>query len=534
MDIIERKISLDGFKSHQHSFIPFIGIEYDEGGKPIFPKHGNWGEYPYDIDILKCSNFESLENYIGYFMDWDTGRTQCRVSFRDIVKKYRTLRGVLENATYYKIIVKGGERIRTVYYPNVSEKFNIEVFSQEDEIDENINIFGIYTDTTFADNGGLLMLAFILKAFGMFIVDSNYLGDNYVPEMMYYCEVQNYIDKLRIMKNGEGCCAENEYELYGGDSFLNYLGGKQMMIKNEIDYWRNSLYLINNEPLSSEMVLSFSLNAKYHNIGIYTVTDVSTGDDIPLPVVCEAKEPSKLKYLRCSKVSYCETFGENGWVDEELPVIIVDGSDGKLNMENPYKVGYPKNITTVIENGNVVSYGDMIYSITSATTESDEIRYVIGGKLSYNNTTDVWTYAEANLGDNEYFCGVRYKEIVPFHYHNYAEDNERQYLILKNGVEVNAFIDNTLMNNTNAVKIYDISENAESDLTFIIDESDEMITNKVIMEDYNFGRSETLIENVDDVIMDRGYISAFELHYKMGEVNTMNDIVNYSNNIFGL
>ena len=71
-------------------------------------------------------------------------------------------------------------------------------------------------------------------------------------------------------------------------------------------------------------------------------------------------------------------------------------------------------------------------------------------------------------------------------------------------------------------------------MTFIIDESDEMITNKVIMEDYNFGRSETLIENVDDVIMDRGYISAFELHYKMGEVNTMNDIVNYSNNIFGL
>jgi hypothetical protein len=44
----------------------------------------------------------------------------------------------------------------------------------------------------------------------------------------------------------------------------------------------------------------------------------------------------------------------------------------------------------------------------------------------------------------------------------------------------------------------------------------------------------SLLENVDDIIIDRGYASAFELHYKIGEVNTFEDLENYQNNIFGL
>ena len=61
-----------------------------------------------------------------------------------------------------------------------------------------------------------------------------------------------------------------------------------------------------------------------------------------------------------------------------------------------------------------------------------------------------------------------------------------------------------------------------------------MTYDNVIMVDYNFGRSEGIVENVEDVIVDRGYISAFELHYKLGEINTFEDLLNYGNNSFGL
>jgi hypothetical protein len=64
--------------------------------------------------------------------------------------------------------------------------------------------------------------------------------------------------------------------------------------------------------------------------------------------------------------------------------------------------------------------------------------------------------------------------------------------------------------------------------------SEEMTDNRIIMEDYNFGKIETIVENAAEVVIDRGYVSAFELLYKMGEVNTMEDIQNYSNNIFGI
>ena len=61
-----------------------------------------------------------------------------------------------------------------------------------------------------------------------------------------------------------------------------------------------------------------------------------------------------------------------------------------------------------------------------------------------------------------------------------------------------------------------------------------MTAYKLIMMDYNLGKTEQIVENIEDVTVDRGYASAFELHYKMGEINTFEDLERYQNNIFGI
>lgn len=530
MEIIKRQISLEDFKSRQHSFIPFIGIDYDGMGTPVFPVHGNWGKIPYDIDVCRCRGYEILKTYFGY----EEEDTEARVSFSELVKKYRILKNVIDNAVYYERISKGGKKIVNVFKPNLGEKYSINIISPDDDIETDV--FGVFNDTTFIDNGGLPMLNFILRAFGMFIVDRKYVVDNYVPEIMYYTEIEEYLNKMRIMQKGEGCCSVSEFEMYGGDSFLVYLGSKSQEIKSEVDYWAKSLYIINGKPVSPEMSLTLSLKSDFHNIGIYTVVDEEKGEESSWVKNEEyhTREGSKLKYLRHSKVSYCEKIDEDGVVinyKEELPVILTEKNNGEgFIVETPYKVGYPKNISTEIEGDEIINYGDMIYRITTIGETSDVIEYVIGGRLVEKN--GVWRYVDA--GTDKHYSGVRYSEVVPFEYQDYGNDPTLRYPMIKNGVEVNAFKYPDLMTNASHVKVYHISDDAVADVKFWLDEPTDKMNNLVIMEDYNFGRTEAIVENVDDVVIDRGYVSAFELHYKMGEINTMDDIVNYSNNIFGL
>ena len=54
------------------------------------------------------------------------------------------------------------------------------------------------------------------------------------------------------------------------------------------------------------------------------------------------------------------------------------------------------------------------------------------------------------------------------------------------------------------------------------------------MYDYNLGKLENLVENIEDIDIYRGSASAFELHYKIGEINTFEDLMNYGNNIFNI
>ena len=530
MSTIERKITLDGFKSHYHSFIPYIGIEYDGMGRPVFPEHGNWGKYPYDIDLCKCTEYSDLKVYFGYNENAET----ARVSFLQLVEKYRLMNKIICNTQYQKKITKNGEEKIFSYSPFLREKYGIEILSVEYDEDGIIigpteipyTIWGLYPDNSFNENGGLKMLNFLLRVLGFFIVDVKYIGDNYVPDIMCYTEIETYRRRMQRIRNSSECCIQDEYEKYGGEDFYVYLGGKQQMIQSEIDYWSKKLYITNNEPTSPELFLSVSLNSDFHNIGIYSVlNDSELGEVNHEKIKCTNVENSKLIFLRHSKISYCERNVDGNMKEEELPFILLEDEErGILVAKTPYIVGYAKNIRLEFD----VFYGDLISSITPVDREdADLITYVMGAEIMYDYEQQIWVIVDETVG-------VKYTEKVPYKIHDYTKEEDLYYTLIDNGIEVNAFKNPTMIEGIDRVKIYEIDANAEVTSEFWVYNNEEMTYNQIIMEDYNFGKIETLVENAAEINIDRGYISAFELLYKMGEINTMDDIVNYSNNIFGI
>lgn len=533
MNVIDRKITLDSFRSHYHSFIPYIGIEYDGMGKPIFPEHGNWGQFPYDIDLCKCEGASDLKKYFVFEEEKENVEnfTELRVTFLQLVEKYRLLNGIIRETHYQRRVRKGGKDIIYDYNPTLGEKYNIEilplVYDDNGEVQPiitNNDVWGVYTDNSFNDNGGLEMLNFVSTALGFFVVDPRYVGDNYVPEIMCYAEIETYRQRMSKLRNSQDCCVQDEYVKYGGDEFYVYLGGKLQALTAEIDYWQKSLYINNNEFASPEIFLPVSLNANFHNIGIYSVlNDGENGNINHDKIKCENVENSKLMYLRHSKVSYCEKIVDGVSKEEELPFILIeDETNGVLIAKTPYMVGYAKNIQMEFDG----FYGDLITEISTGTT-ADTITYVIGAEIKYNYSSQKW-----EVVDNT--TGVKYVEEIPYSIYDYTTNEELYYPMLQDGEEVNAFKDNTLIIGIDNVKVYEIDGTAEVKTEFWVYNDEEMLDNRIIMDEYNFGKIDALVENVAEVSIDRGYVSAFELLYKMGEINTMDDIVNYSNNIFGL
>jgi hypothetical protein len=103
-------------------------------------------------------------------------------------------------------------------------------------------------------------------------------------------------------------------------------------------------------------------------------------------------------------------------------------------------------------------------------------------------------------------------------------------------IAVNILKDTSIVTNADDVKLIDAqSENAGA--VSIICLQEETVDKKdvnLIMYESDFGKHDTMIENSNDVLIDRGFISMFELHYKLGEINTMEDMENYGNNFFGI
>lgn len=533
METIIRQISLENLKSRQPSLIPTMGSE-DSDGNFVLSECGGWGGYPYDIDINKCYGFETLKIFFGYPKDSD----KSRVSFKEITNKWHLFREIFEKSQYYKKIVKNGLSEWVVYEPLYKEKFNINIFSEEEFNGENFNekgIIGVYENDDFKKNGGLLMVAFVMKAVGMFCVDDKYITDtNYVPEILYYTDVNVLYKKLRDMKNSIDCCVKEEYGLFGGDAFLAYLGAKNKEMKNEFKYWENALYLDENEkPLSPYFTIDVALTADFMPLGIFTTVEPLDKNDYIFKgrypenyKECKIITPSRLSELRRTQKTYC--FNKKTQKDEEMPVIMDDIGKDKFEFIPKYGVGTPKNFIVA----NDKYYGDMIYDLKVEVDEETEeeyvvVKYVFGGELKREN--GVYTYSEKSK------TGIRYEERLKYEKHDYTKDIhlEIKQISPHGDVEINV-LNKTYINNCDIAEIIYDSENDEVEGIFYMDYPKDMTDYKLIMMDYNLGKTEQIVENIEDVTIDRGYASAFELHYKMGEVNTFEDLERYQNNIFGI
>lgn len=549
MELIKKIISLEGVKSRQGSLLPYVGMKKDTKGSFVLDPNGNWGKYPYDVNVNKCVGFENLSEF--FISDNIIGKA----SYSHLIMKWRLFENFLKKATFYKKIRKKNQFVWSVFEPSFKEKVKIQIVSTQTFYTLSINDFqeskiGVLLDNSFDENGGILMLTFLLKFVGLFEVDTRYITvDNYVPEMLYYCEIDAQIDKLENMRNSGECCKTHEYEKYGGDDFLMYLKTKQNDRDKEFKYWVNALYKDGDKECPPNIYIPISLIGECKNIGVYTVVESKDEYDIngniieskdtqkpdygklknePLTTVTESK---LINFKRRKKTQFLNTKTEK-W--EDMPIVFEDCQDDDymFRVSPRYVIGNAINLSE--KDGKY--YGDVIYKIETIDDIYLEISYVIGGELEKTKETE----KNADYPDLDNFryvenskTGVIYKERVKCERIDYTKNTLYKYKMLLLDKQVNILTKAMVKNISDALVIYD-SENGDVDGTFYMDYPDNLTNYRVIMKDYNLGKTENLIQNIDEVVLDRGYSSAFELHYKLGEINSFEDMQNYQNNIFGL
>lgn len=536
VEIIKKNISLDSLISHHCSLIPYVGNKTDDEGKYILSPNGNWGKVSYDIDINLCKGYESLKEY---FNDGNG-----RVPFNELHEKWLYMNNILKNTTFYKKITKNNKKKWKVNNPLLQQKLTIDIYDEsviniEDAEEDLPLIIGVYKNNQYNENGGSLMMEFLCKAMGFFIIDSKFIKvDNYVPEMLYYCGIEDYCNQLDTMKNSKECCQINEYVRYGGDDFYAYLNSKINERKKEFNYWVNALYREEGTPLSPNINLPVLLCGGCKNIGNYDVLEADGVIDINAYENNELKRKvvttSPLLKLKRPKKSYL--FNTETNENEEIDVIL---DENLKNEEGYFLIMTPKYVKGVgfnLYEDNGKTYGDVIFKIEKIEDSNVmEISYVLGGELylTPNDEKDgKYGFLDTYSYDEKSHTGVVYKERVVYDIFDYTKENYQLKQIYFDE-EINILNTFNVKYSNEAEIIYD-SRNNEVEGIFYMRKSPDMGQHNIIMNDYNFGKINTLIENINEIIIDRGYASAFELHYRMGEINSFEDMANYQNNVFGL
>lgn len=554
MEIVKKIISLEPLRSRQFGLIPYYGMKTVDD-KYVLSENGNWGNYPFDIDITKCKGYESLQEYFG--------ETNV-VSFSQILSKWNLIVKILFKAEYYKKIRAPKQNRWIIFHPSFVEKLNLSIIKRDlfysDEWEElnNTNFkykkVGVYSDNSFTENGGFLMIEFLLKALGMFVVESRFIKtDNYIPEIMYYVEIEEYIKKINGSLKKDACCIGDERLKYGDSEFSTWLSGKIYERKSIFNFWCNALNRDEKGNPTVNMYIPLTLIKDYRNIGIFDEIEgpeINVDEQAQLLGLTEnkpliVKSNSRLKELKRTKNSYATVIREelitdtNGntiksEVEEvvKMPVILDEVSDNRFILTSKYVLGYPKNLEQVGDD----YYGDVIYKIEEKDGYAD-IYYVIGGKLRKTTNTekqdgeygflDTYRYEEGS------YTGLLFKESVKYEIKDFSKEKfEIRQLFYNNEVNILTL---GLVENVNNVKVYyDVEDGGTIGGTFYMTQQPPIDNSMLIMNDYNFGKTESLIKNIQDIVIDRGYISAFELHYKLGEINTFEDLQNYQNNIFGM
>ena len=162
-----------------------------------------------------------------------------------------------------------------------------------------------------------------------------------------------------------------------------------------------------------------------------------------------------------------------------------------------------------------------------------DVTYYMGATLEYVDGKG-YVLAEG------YNSGITYKETVAF-----KEMPQKYYLKEDDFYMVNVIVpereQDTIYSNTYDLQYNDNIASIKMKIDILGSNDDEFINGfahnnntiiePVIRQEYKFGISS--LQSVDsDIYIDRGINAAFEKHLKLGEVSTMEDLVQYSNGFF--
>lgn len=380
MEIIRKRINLEPYRSRHGSLIPYVLIGEDINQPKMqldginidtsrFPQSGNWGMFPYDIDIRKCQRFISFN---GQSVDPSTLRkffTDDRVPFSVLSDMYKEIGELAKKIVYYQGILKNGKLVWAKHYPTLFEILSINVAHTLPEVPKRGSKIGITDDLRYENDEFANLYLFLLKAMGIFVIKDIYINDkNGVPETLYYTGIANYLQTMERFKDSEVCCKEREYEFLGGDLFYFHLKIREREVEDEILYWFRAIYRDTSYELSSPfMYLPVALNCEDNIIGMYTLLpDTEEESNDFNGRIVETVSQSHLKSLRRSKVSYCTEHVDGEEIFVEMPVILDEDIIGDNNevetykLALPYKIGYVNNLT---QGENNTYFGDMIYKM---------------------------------------------------------------------------------------------------------------------------------------------------------------------------
>ena len=378
MEIIRKRINLNSHISRHGSLIPYLTGDVSPQGEITMDKYavdassysenGNWGAFPYDIDIAKCRSFVAFngrEIKPSSLIKFFSGN---RISFDELSSLYFFTKNAFNKIHFHKRILKKNELLWVDYTPSFYEKFNIVSLFDLPEDAGDGTVIGIFKNPDFTDFEIADLYIFLMKAMGIFTVNDAYIrNDNGVPEIMYYTGIKGYLNTMDSFKDSNVCCNLKEYEFLGGNIFYNYLKRKQEEIEDEIKYWHFALFRDETYEIDTPFInIPVALNCDSNIIGLYTAvpnTTENTENDDEGSII-ETSMISPLKYLRRSKITYCTEWKNGVASTVELPLILDEKTIDKNNvvleyvLTQPYQVGFVKNISKG-DFGRL--YGDIIY-----------------------------------------------------------------------------------------------------------------------------------------------------------------------------
>jgi len=539
MEIIKKKVCLEQFRSR----IPAL-IHTVEGEKyGYFPKDGSWGRIPKPIAFLgKEIKYGTL---IGLY--YSALKMLMNASFLEYDESGK--KWIEKDYDWRHFIINGSESMKDVTFvteiPSVDlkDKMIITLVTQDE-----VNFFYNEINDIFGgSNNGITLINEFHRVIGKKIVppEDTDLDDidteeslavyngMYVPYFVYLADVPDLIAFMEELqeKAETTCCERERYEEYGGNEFLQYL--KNLEIPSAQPYTLTGTTTLDIPVLLTSTVRNFG------QYKLYDVEEVVDGEVVKDEYDKQEKTSSilitgmtgesKLRTLRKRKRS----FDDNGF---ELPGIF--NIDSTV-LENPYQVGYIKNIQM---SGNSF-YGDTIESMIEIVNTDEngtksyevEISYVLGGRLRKNG--DKMTLDESSpfeIGEESYDSwdgeGIWYKERYPLIKSTgifKINDQEKEYsytqidFASKEMVYEYDGIDFPRKNYILCEEIRYKSDSYKKNCTFEPIFYDEKMT----------GLSGNIKETYD-IVIDRGSSSAFDKHLQLMEIKTWDDLEKYRNGMF--